>query len=415
MSLNTVVIIGGGQAGYQTAASLRQQGFTGKVTIVNNEPGLPYQRPPLSKGYLLGTLSAQHLLHRNEKWYATQDVEVLAGHAASIDREGRRVILDDGTALAYDHLVLATGARNRELPVPGAELEGVFGMKTQADADDVSKRVRAAENVVVIGAGFIGLEFASVAAKLGAKVHVLELADRPMARALSVPTSERFRAAHEGWGVTFDFGLGLDRIEGENGEVRRVITSDGRALEADLVVYGIGVIPNTELAEAAGLTINNGISVDAHLVTNDPNISAVGDAVNFPCHQLGSVPTRLESVQNAADQARALAATLMGAPAAYTALPWFWSDQGNLKLQIAGMSNGYDRIVELEVPEDDQMIVLCFKGETLLAIETVNRPGEHMIARRILANAPALTPEMAEAAGFNLKEWEAARAAVPVG
>jgi NADPH-dependent 2,4-dienoyl-CoA reductase/sulfur reductase-like enzyme len=413
--MNTVVIIGGGQAGYQTAASLRQQGFTGKVTVVNNEPGLPYQRPPLSKGYLLGTLSAQHLLHRNEKWYASQDVEVLQGHAESIDREGRRVLLEDGTVLEYDHLVLATGARNRELPVAGAELAGVFGMKTQADADAVSERVRAAKNVVVIGAGFIGLEFASVAAKLGANVHVLELADRPMARALSVTTSQRFREAHEGWGVTLDFGSGLDHIEGENGEVRRVITSDGRALDADLVVYGIGVIPNTELAEAAGLEVSNGIVVDALLQTSDPNISAVGDAVNFPCMQLDHTPTRLESVQNAADQARALAAHLMGKSASYTALPWFWSDQGDLKLQIAGMSNGYDTIIELEVAEEKQMVVLCFKGDVLIAVETVNRPGEHMIARRILADAPALTPEVASAPGFNLKEWEQSRAAVAVG
>ncbi|NLA09888.1 MAG: oxidoreductase [Microbacteriaceae bacterium] len=415
MTMNTVVIIGGGQAGYQTAASLRQQGFTGKVTVVNNEPGLPYQRPPLSKGYLLGTLSAQHLLHRNEKWYASQDVEVLQGHAESIDREGRRVLLEDGTVLEYDHLVLATGARNRELPVAGAELAGVFGMKTQADADAVSERVRAAKNVVVIGAGFIGLEFASVAAKLGANVHVLELADRPMARALSVTTSQRFREAHEGWGVTLDFGSGLDHIEGENGEVRRVITSDGRALDADLVVYGIGVIPNTELAEAAGLEVSNGIVVDALLQTSDPNISAVGDAVNFPCMQLDHTPTRLESVQNAADQARALAAHLMGKSANYTALPWFWSDQGDLKLQIAGMSNGYDTIIELEVAEEKQMVVLCFKGDVLIAVETVNRPGEHMIARRILADAPALTPEVASAPGFNLKEWEQSRAAVAVG
>ncbi|MEZ5111740.1 MAG: FAD-dependent oxidoreductase [Microbacteriaceae bacterium] len=415
MTMNTVVIIGGGQAGYQTAASLRQQGFTGKVTVLNNEPGLPYQRPPLSKGYLLGTLSAQHLLHRNEKWYASQDVEVLQGHAESIDREGRRVLLDDGRVLEYDHLVLATGARNRELPVAGADLAGVFGMKTQADADAVSERVRTAKNVVVIGAGFIGLEFASVAAKLGANVHVLELADRPMARALSETTSQRFREAHEGWGVTLDFGSGLDRIEGENGEVRRVITSDGRALDADLVVYGIGVIPNTELAEAAGLKVSNGIVVDALLQTSDPNISAVGDAVNFPCVQLEHTPTRLESVQNAADQARALAAHLMGKSANYDALPWFWSDQGDLKLQIAGMSNGYDTIIELEVPEEKQMVVLCFKGDVLIAVETVNRPGEHMIARRILADAPALTPEIAGAPGFNLKEWEQSRAAVAVG
>lgn len=412
MSLNSVVIIGGGQAGYQTAASLRQQGFAGTVTIINDEPGLPYQRPPLSKGYLLGTLSEQHLLLRNEKWYATQKVDVVNGRAVEIDRPGRRVMLEDGKVLAYDHLVLATGARNRVLVAPGAELEGVYGMKTRADADIIAQRVRAVESVVVIGAGFIGLEFAAVAASLGARVEVLELADRPMARALSVPASQRFREAHEGWGVSFNFEQGLDRIEGEDGHVRRVVTADGRTLDAELVVYGIGVIPNTELAAAAGLTIDNGIRVDEMLQTEDPYISAVGDAVNFPCIHTGSVPTRLESVQNAADQARAIAARLTGNPAPYMALPWFWSDQGNLKLQIAGMSNGYNSTVELAVDDERQMIVLCFRDDLLVAVETVNRPGEHMIARRILASEYALTPEEAAAPGFNLKDWEQSRIAV---
>ena len=414
MSLNSVVIIGGGQGGYQTAASLRQQGFTGTVTIVNDEPGLPYQRPPLSKGYLLGKLSEQHLLLRNDKWYVDQKVDVVHGRAVEIDRPGRRVVLEDGTVLTYDHLVLATGARNRELPVPGVELAGVFGMKTRADADAISERVREAENVVVIGAGFIGLEFAGVAAALGARVHVLELGDRPMARALSHTTSQRFREAHEGWGVTFDFEQGLQRIEGEDGQVRRVITSDGRVLEADLVVYGIGVIPNTSLAEAAGLAIENGIRVDENLQTDDPNISAVGDAVNFPCVQLASAPTRLASAQNAADQARCLAARLMGTAVPYAITPWFWSDQGDLKLQIVGMSNGYNNTIEIPVADENQKIVLCYRDDVLLAVETVNRPGEHMIARRILAGEVALTPEMVAAPDFNLKEWEAASRAVAV-
>lgn len=410
MSVSAVVIVGAGQGGYQTAASLRQAGFSGSITLVNDEPGLPYQRPPLSKAYLLGKLDATRLLLRQEAWYADQEVDLVEDRVVAIDREGHEVHLATGASLPYDHLVLATGARNRTLAVPGADLDGVIGMRTKSDADRLASRVHAGTNVVVVGAGFIGLEFAAVAAALGASVHVLELADRPMARAVSRPTSEFFRAAHEAWKVTFDFDQGLEVLEGESGHVREVVTSAGRRIPADLVVYGIGVVPNVELAEQSGLATANGITVDANLLTEDPDISAVGDAVTFPCIHADGSPTRLESVQNAADQARNVAARLTGNPVAYETLPWFWSDQGDLKLQIAGIAQGHDRTVELGVDNDRQKLVLCFKGDNLVAVETVNRPGDHMIARRILVREHRPTVAEASAPGFGLKEWEQSHA-----
>lgn len=405
MSGSAVVIVGAGQAGAQTAASLRQGGFDGTITLINGEPGFPYQRPPLSKTYLLGTLEARKLLLRQEHWYANQNVELISDRAVAIDRLGHHVRLAGGAALPYDHLVLATGSRNRVLPVPGAELGGVSGMRTRADADELSGRIGTGVEVVVVGAGFIGLEFASVAAALGASVHVLEVADRPMARVVSAPTSRFVQQAHEDWGVTFDFGQGLACIEGTDGQASGVVTADGRRMKAELVVFGIGVVPETTLAQEAGLPVDNGIRVDSRLLTEDPDISAVGDAVSFPCRYADGRLIRLESVQNAADQARAVAARLLGGDGAYEALPWFWSDQGDLKLQIAGLADGADEAVELACPEPRQRTSLHFRAGRLAAVETINRPGDHMLARRILADGASPTVQEASAPGFDLKAW----------
>ncbi|TDV72614.1 NAD(P)/FAD-dependent oxidoreductase [Pseudomonas sp. LP_7_YM] len=408
MSLSSIVIVGAGQAGYQVAASLRQEGHTGRIVLIGDEPGLPYQRPPLSKAYLLGKIAETALLFRPADFFASQNIELLHDQATAIDRLNRRVLLASGNVVSYDHLVLATGAHNRPLAVPGAQLEGVFGIKTKLHADTLAPLVHQARNVVVVGAGFIGLEFAGVAAALGANVHVLELGDRPMARAVSREMSEVFRKAHEGWGVHFDFRQGLAAIEGDNGRVCAVTTSDGRRLPADLVVFGIGVIANVQIATEAGLDIENGIKVDAHLLTSDPQISAVGDVACFPCLHNDQQPIRLESVQNAIDQARCIAARLMGKPAAYEALPWFWTDQGPLKLQIAGLSTGYDSSVMVGSPETSQLSVLCFRNDQLITVESCNRPGDHMAARKILARAPQLTAAQAAEPGFELKAWEAA-------
>jgi 3-phenylpropionate/trans-cinnamate dioxygenase ferredoxin reductase subunit len=408
MTLNSVVIAGAGHAGVQVALSLRQDGYAGRIALVNDEPWLPYQRPPLSKAYLLGKIDATAMQFRPAQFYADQSIDLVADRGAAIDRQNRRLLLASGAVLDYDHLVLATGAHNRPLNVPGAMLAGVYGVKTRADAEALAPLLERAKRVVVIGAGFIGLEFAAVAAAAGATVEVLELGDRPMARAVSPAMSELFRAAHAAWGVTFHFRTALSEIEGDNGKAVAVLAADGRRLPADLVVYGIGVIPNVSLALEAGLAIDNGIRVDAGLLTSDPHISALGDVASFPCLQNGERPTRLESVQNAVDQGKLVAARLTGKPAPYTALPWFWTDQGNLKLQIAGLSTGADNHVVLGDPATQQVSVLCFRGEQLLAVESCGRVGDHMAARKILARPPAPAPATAATPGFDLKAWEAA-------
>jgi 3-phenylpropionate/trans-cinnamate dioxygenase ferredoxin reductase component len=405
--LNSVLIVGGGQAAYQTAASLRQEGYAGRITLVGDEPGVPYQRPPLSKAYLLGKIGAPALRFRPPEYFDEQRIERLHDSATAIDRAARTVTLASGTSLPYDHLVLATGARNRVPAVPGIELDGVFGLRTQADADALAPRLAAVRNAVVIGAGFIGLEFAAVAAAKGVAVHVLEIGERPMARAISRPMSDLFTAGHTRFGVTLDFKQATERLIGTDGKVTGVQTTDGRLLPADLVVYGIGVVPNAELALAAGLAVNNGICVDAQLLTDDPAISAIGDVASYPSPWVER-PVRLESVQNAVDQGKAVAARLMGKAAAYTALPWFWTEQGDLRLQIAGLADGHDQTVQLVPPEANQLTVLCFRQGRLVAVETANRTADHMAARKILSRPPQLTPEQASAPGFDLKAHEAA-------
>ncbi|MES2534128.1 MAG: FAD-dependent oxidoreductase [Pseudomonadota bacterium] len=405
--LQSIAIVGAGQAGFQVAASLRQEGYTGRLTLIGDEPGLPYQRPPLSKAYMLGKTDADGLLFRPRKFFDAHDIAMVSGRAAAIDRTNRHVAMADGHTIAYDHLVLALGAHNRMLPVPGATLDGVVGLRTLADAAAVSQRLADARNVVVCGAGFIGLEFAAVARAQGCTVHVLELADRPMARAVSVETSACFREAHASRGVRFDFGEGLSHVEGRDGHVTRVVTTSGATLPADLVMVGIGVLPSVAIAAEAGLDIDNGVKVDSDLLTSDPAISAIGDCASFPSrHADGRV--RLESVQNAADQARCVAARLMGKPQPYAALPWFWSDQGDMRLQIAGLSQGTDATVVVGDLAGRQFSVLCFRGDQLLAVESVNRPGDHMAARKLLGRMHSLTAREAAADGFDLRGFEVA-------
>jgi NADPH-dependent 2,4-dienoyl-CoA reductase/sulfur reductase-like enzyme len=407
--LRSVVIAGAGQAGFQTAASLRQDGFAGRIVIIGDEPGLPYQRPPLSKAYLMGKTTAEALTFRPEKFFADNRIELIAQtRVTAIDRTNKRVALSSGGALDYDHLVLALGAHNRTLPIPGADLDGVFGLRTLADADAIGAMLADAHEVVVAGAGFIGLEFAAVASALGKSVHVLELADRTMARAISPAMSQLFADAHALWGVKIDFGQGLARIDGDGRRVTGVDTTDGRKRPADIVVFGIGVLPTVAVAAEAGLDIDNGIKVDAMLVTSDPTISAIGDCAAFPSPFADSY-IRLESVQNAADQGRAVAARLMGKAAPYSAVPWFWSDQRDLKLQIAGLSIGAGRTVVVGNPEERRMSVLCFKRDKLIAVESVNRGSDHVAARKIFGRgAPALSPEEASTPDFDLKGWAAA-------
>lgn len=411
MSGPGVLIVGIGQAGFQLAASLREGGYDGRILLVGEEPELPYQRPPLSKAYLMGKANAAQLHFRAEAFCAENRLELRTGtRAVRIEREARRVLLATGEALPYEHLVLATGARNRALPVPGAALDGVMQLRTLADAEALRRRLEPGRRAVVVGAGFIGLEFAAVAAARGVEVTVVEALDRPMVRAVSPLVAGHFRAVHERAGVRFAFGAAVAGITGENGRATGVETTDGTRFPADLVLVCIGVVPDAELAAEAGLAVADGIVVDALLQTGDPAISAIGDCARFPCRFADGALLRLESVQNAVDQARCVAARLLGRPAPYGSLPWFWSDQGALKLQIAGLSVPHDRAVVRGDPAAGQgFSVFCFRDGRLVGVESVNRPLDHVLARRILERGGAgLTPEQAADPAFDLKAFAAA-------
>ncbi len=408
---STIVIAGAGQAGFQAAASLRERGFGGKIILVGDESGLPYQHPPLSKAYLMGKMDRAALRFRPEAFFTDNAIERRAGlRVGKIDREARQAVLQDGVTLAYDHLILALGARNRPLPVPGFSLDGVVQLRNIDDADMLRGFLDTGGRIVVIGAGFIGLEFASVAAERGAEVTVIETADRPMARVLSKEMSDYFRAAHEAQGIRFKFGATAAKIVGE-ARVEAVETSDGARFPADLVLVGIGVIPNTEIAAEAGLAVGNGIKVNEYLTTSDPLISAIGDCALHPNPYAVNGSIRLESVQGAVDQARCVADRLTGHHVPYGSFPWFWSEQGSLRLQIAGLTQPHDQIVVRNADLDGKegLSVYCFRAGELIGVESVNRPLDHALARKLLA-AGGKTPEPEDVAepAFALKNWEKA-------
>jgi 3-phenylpropionate/trans-cinnamate dioxygenase ferredoxin reductase subunit len=405
-----VVIVGASHAGFQLAASLRQAGFDGPVTLVGDEPVLPYQRPPLSKDYLDGKIGFDLLLLRPEAFYRDHRIDFLRGtRVAAIDRAGQAVRLDSGERLGYGHLVLATGARNRVPPLPGIELDGVCYLRTLAETEALRDRLGAAEHIVVIGAGFIGLEFAAVARAHGKPVHVVELVDRVMARVVAVPTSLFFAEAHRRSGVEFGFGAQAVRIAGHGGKVDHVELAGGERLKADLVLVSVGVVPNGELAADAGLRVANGVVVNEELATADVNISAIGDCAAFPCRHADGNPVRLEAVQNATDHARCVADRIVGKPRPYTALPWFWSEQGKLRLQIAGLTTGHDQTVLRGNLESGEFSVFCYRDGALLGIESVNRPADHAHARRLLAAGRQVSPDQAADDSFDLRAAATAR------
>jgi 3-phenylpropionate/trans-cinnamate dioxygenase ferredoxin reductase component len=408
----TIAIIGAGQAGLQVAASLRELRYDGRVVLIGDEPHTPYQRPPLSKGFLLGDVSAAQLALRPDAFFTKHDIEISAGkRTVAIDRAHRLIGFEDDSVIPYEQLVLATGARNRPLPVAGAELRNVHFLRTLDDADALRSRLHEAKHVVVIGAGFIGLEFAAVAAKRGVDVTVIEVADRPMARALSRTMSDVCTREHERCGVRLLFDTQVLRLIGEQERVVAVETVDGRTLEADLVVVGIGVIPNAELAAACDLTIDDGIVVDEWLRTSDPQISAIGDVASHVSAYAEGQRVRLESVQNAIDQARCVAARIAGQPSPYQALPWFWSHQGSLQLQMAGLRHGKCEDVVRGDRSGTSFSVFSFQAGRLVCVESLNRPADHMLARRLLAGRHAVTPEQAADTSFELKSIFAAKPA----
>jgi 3-phenylpropionate/trans-cinnamate dioxygenase ferredoxin reductase component len=399
-----IVVVGAGHAGFQLAASLRQHGFDGGITLIGDEPVLPYQRPPLSKDYLDGKIGLELLLMRPEAFYRDHRIDYLPGTTVgAIDRAGKTVRLASGERLGYGHLVLATGARNRVPPIPGVELDGVCYLRNLAETDELRGRLATAQNIVVVGGGFIGLEFAAVAHAKGKPVHIVELTDRVMGRVASVATSHFFADAHRRTGVTFGFGAQVAAIAGDHRRVDHVELAGGEKLAADLVLVSIGVVPNGELAAEAGLVVANGIVVNEELLTSDPAISAIGDCAAFPCAHAEGQLTRLEAVQNAADHARCVADRIVGKPHAYGALPWFWSEQGKLRLQIAGLTNGHDQTVPRGDIESGEFSVFCYRNGVLLGVESINRPADHAHVRRLLAAGRQVTPDQAADPSFDLR------------
>ena len=386
----TTIVAGAGHAGGQTALSLRQAGYEGRIVVCGDEPVPPYQRPPLSKKYLSGELALERVFLRPEGFYATHDIELRLGNAVrEIDPERRSVVLDGGESLAYTDLVIATGSRPRRLDLPGADLGNVFYLRSLEDADAIGKELVAGRRLVVVGGGYIGLEIASTARGLGLEVCVIEAADRILGRVTAPEMSAYYARAHRARGVDVRLSTGIVSFEGD-ATVRGVVCA-GETVPADVVVIGIGIVPDESLAASAGIPCDDGIVVDERCATAADHVYAVGDCTRHP-NPILERTLRLESVQNALEQARTAATNIAGTPAKYEQVPWFWSDQFDLKLQMVGMSQGYDTIVQRGSMDADDFAMFYLKEGVLIAVDAVNRPREFMACRKLVPQRPSIDP-----------------------
>lgn len=385
------VVVGAGQAGAALVAKLRGLGFQGDITLIGEETAPPYQRPPLSKAYLLGQMEEERLWLRSADFYADQRITLKLGHrVAGIDAAAQTITLG-GEVIGYDALVLTTGSVPRRLPAAvGGDLDGIFTVRTLADVDAMRAECVAGRRVVIVGGGYIGLEAAAVAAKLGLTVTVVEMAPRILQRVAAPETSDFFRDLHRAHGVRIIEGVGLERLEGE-GRVTAARLADGAVIPCDFVIAGVGILPVTDLAEAAGCALENGIRTDAQGRTSVPQIWAAGDCASFP-HQGGRI--RLESVGNAIDQAELVAENLLGAGKDYQAKPWFWSDQYECKLQIAGLNSGYDRVVARRGAGSASF--WYYAGDRLLAVDAMNDPRAYMVGKRLIEAGRSPDPAAVE-------------------
>ena len=393
-----LLIVGAGQAATQAVHTLRQNGYAGRISIVGGEPHPPYQRPPLSKKYLAGEIARERLELRPLVWYRERDATLeLGARAVELEPAARRVRLEDGRVVGYDRLILATGSRARRLRVPGAELPGIHYLRTIDDVDAIAPELVPGKRLVLVGAGYIGLEVAAVAVRRGLHVTVLEAAERVMSRVVGRETSAFYERYHRDAGVAIKCGTIVSGFTG-TGRVEAVETAGGLSFACDVAIVGVGVEPDVELALTGGLPCDNGIVVDERARTADPLIVAAGDCTNHP-HPLAPGRVRLESVQNAIEQAKAAASNFAGEPHAYTEVPWFWSDQYDLKLQIAGLAEGHDEAVVRGDPAEKSFAVYYLRAGELAAVEAVNAPRDFMFARKAIA--ARISPSAAQLADLS--------------
>jgi len=401
-----IVIAGGGQAAVQAVDTLRRKGFAGKLTLVGDEPWLPYQRPPLSKKYLAGALERERLMIRPAQFFADHQVQALLGRRVTeIVRREQRLRLDDDTVLAYDALLLATGSRPRRLAAPGTELAGVHFLRTIADADRIRAECASGGRMVIIGGGYIGLEVAATARGLGLEVTVLEMAERVMNRVTCGQVSAFFASEHARQGVRILCNAKVRGLaaDARSGRVRAVLTEDGAEHPADIVIVAVGVAPADELATSAGLQCDNGIVVDQHCRTSDATIYAAGDCVNHLSPHYGR-RMRLESVDNAFEQGATAALNLLGIPTVHDKVPWFWSDQYDLKLIIVGMCQGYDTVVTRGAAAARSFSACYLRGGELIAIDTINAAKDQMAARKLIAAHARPRPDKLADGGIALRD-----------
>ena len=392
-----IVIIGAGHAGVQAAVSLREEGFEGKITLISEENDLPYQKPPLSKGYLQGKQSAEAIIFRSENYYSSNKIDLKLGvKILQINPNNNSIQTIDGQNIEYSHLILATGASNRKLNIEGAENTEILYLRTLTDAKLIEQKLETAEKIAIIGGGFIGLELAALAQEKGKKVSVIEAQSRLMERVLPAVISEVFQQTHEQNGVEIFLNTFTESIQEKN-----IITKCGKKIEADLILAGIGVIPEMSLAASAGIKCENGFLVNEFQQTSIPNIYAIGDCANH-FNIFAQKNIRLESVQNAVDQAKVAANHILGKSEPYNAVPWFWTFQYNLKLQMAGISTGFDRYIVRGDVNSGKFSVYYFKNNKLIAVDSLNKAAEHLNARKLLNTQIYPTDEQIVNTEFNL-------------
>jgi 3-phenylpropionate/trans-cinnamate dioxygenase ferredoxin reductase subunit len=398
-----IAIAGAGHAAGQAIATLKINKFDGRIVLIGDEPYLPYQRPPLSKKFLAGEIDAERLHFKPASFYDDEQIEVkLETRITGIDRDRHRLSTSSGDEIDYDQLILALGSRERRIPVPGSDLAGVHYLRTITDAERIRARLPTSKRVVIVGAGYIGLEVAAVCRKVGLDVTVIEMTDRVMSRVVSPHVSDFYQLEHTDQGVKLLLSTALTGFEGKK-RVKTVVTDKEQAIPADLVVIGAGIVPNIDLAEAAGLEVDGGIVVDDRCRTADPNIFAIGDCTSHPS-SIYDRNLRLESVHNALEQAKTAAANLCGIDTRYSQVPWFWSDQYDLKLQIAGLSQGYDEVVLRGEPADRSFSCAYLRDGVLIAVDAINAPRDFMQAKTLIADRVVCDPQRLADAETALKD-----------